>query len=114
MKKKGLYYIELTGGSSERICSTTISLIPPEEIEDNDVWYHATPLYEDFTQAFDISALNDMDWFRFTVPEGDQKVLLLNVSKTDTGKKKATLCISNSTGKHISTIRMMAVSMNSI
>ena len=28
-----------------------------------------------------------MDWFRFTVPEGDQKVLLLNVSKTDTGKK---------------------------
>lgn len=77
----------MTGGSSERICSTTISLIPPEEIEDNDVWYHATPLYEDFTQAFDISALNDMDWFRFTVPEGDQKVLLLNVSKTDTGKK---------------------------
>lgn len=86
-EEKGLYYIELTGGSSERICSTTISLIPPEEIEDNDVWYHATPLYEDFTQAFDISALNDMDWFRFTVPEGDQKVLLLNVSKTDTGKK---------------------------
>ena len=87
-EEKGLYYIELTGGSSERICSTTISLIPPEEIEDNDVWYHATPLYEDFTQAFDISALNDMDWFRFTVPEGDQKVLLLNVSKTDTGKKR--------------------------
>lgn len=86
-EEKGLYYIELTGGSSERICSTTISLIPPEEIEDNDVWYHATPLYEDFMQAFDISALNDMDWFRFTVPEGDQKVLLLNVSKTDTGKK---------------------------
>ncbi len=86
-EEKGLFYIELTGGSSERICSTTISLIPPEEIEDNDVWYHATPLYEDFTQAFDISALNDMDWFRFTVPEGDQKVLLLNVSKTDTGKK---------------------------
>lgn len=86
-EEKGLYYIELTGGSSERICSTTISLIPPEEIEDNDVWYHATPLYEDFTQAFDISALNDMDWFRFTVPEGDQRVLLLNVSKTDTGKK---------------------------
>lgn len=84
-EEKGLYYIELTGGSSERICSTTISLIPPEEIEDNDVWYHATPLYEDFTQAFDISALNDKDWFRFTVPEGDQKVLLLNVSKTDNG-----------------------------
>ena len=86
-EEKGLYYIELTGGSSERICSTTISLIPPEEIEDNDVWYHATPLYEDFMQAFDISALNDMDWFRFTVPEGDQKVLRLNVSKTDTGEQ---------------------------
>ena len=85
--EKGLYYIKLFGGSSEKICSTTISLIPPEAIEDNDVWYRATPLYEDFTQAFDISALNDMDWFRFTVPEGDQKVLLLNVSKTDTGEQ---------------------------
>lgn len=85
--EKGLYYIKLTGGSSEKICSTMISLLPLDEIEDNDVWYRATPLYEDFTQAFDISALNDMDWFRFTVPEGDQKVLLLNVSKTDTGKK---------------------------
>lgn len=85
--EKGLYYIKLIGGSSEKICSTMISLLPLDEIEDNDVWYRATPLYEDFTQAFDISALNDMDWFRFTVPEGDQKVLLLNVSKTDTGKK---------------------------
>ena len=86
-EEKGLYYIELTGGSSERICSTTISLIPPEEIEDNDVWYHATPLYEDFTQAFDISALNDMDWFRFTVPEGSQKTLLLDIAKRDTGNE---------------------------
>ena len=83
--EKGLYYVQLYGGTSEKICSTTISLISPEEIEDNDVWYRATPLYEDFTQAFDISAPNDMDWFRFTVPEGEQKVLLLNVSKTDTG-----------------------------
>lgn len=86
LDEKGLYYIKLDGGSSEKICSTMISLLPPDEIEDNDVWYRATPLYEDFTQAFDISALNDMDWFRFTVPEGDQKVLLLNVSKTDTGE----------------------------
>lgn len=87
LEEKGLYYIRLRGGSTEILRSTTITLIPPEEIENNDTWYRATPLYEDFTQAFDISALNDMDWFRFTVPEGDQKVLLLNVSKTDTGKK---------------------------
>lgn len=87
LDEKGLYYIRLSGGSSEKICSTMISLLPPDEIEDNDVWYRATPLYEDFTQAFDISAHNDMDWFRFTVPEGDQKVLRLNVSKTDTGEQ---------------------------
>ena len=86
-EEKGLYYIELTGGSSERICSTTISLIPPEEIEDNDVWYRATPLYEEFTQAFDVSGPNDMDWFRFTVPEGSQKTLLLDIAKRDTGNK---------------------------
>lgn len=85
--EKGLYYIKLIGGSSEKICSTMISLLPLDEIEDNDVWYRATPLYEHFTQAFDISAHNDMDWFRFTVPEGDQKVLRLNVSKTDTGEQ---------------------------
>lgn len=83
--EKGLYYIKLIGGSSEAIRSTTISLIPPEAIENNDAWNRATPLYEDFTQAFDITAANDKDWFRFTVPEGDQKVLLLNVSKTDNG-----------------------------
>lgn len=85
--EKGLYYIKMDGGSSEKIYSTMISLLPPDEIEDNDVWYRATPLYEDFTQAFDISALNDMDWFRFTVPEGSQKTLLLDIAKRDTGNE---------------------------
>ena len=85
LDEKGLYYIKLYGGSSEKIRSTTISLIPPEAIEDNDTWYRATPLYEEVTQAFDISASNDTDWFCFTVPEDSQKVLLLNVAKTDTG-----------------------------
>lgn len=85
LDEKGLYYIRLSGGSSEKICSTMISLLPPDEIEDNDVWYRATPLYEDFVQAFDLSARNDTEWFRFTVPAGSQKVLLLDVTKTDTG-----------------------------
>lgn len=85
--EKGLYYIKLIGGSSEAIRSTTISLIPPEAIEDNDTWYRATPLYEEFTQAFDVSGPNDMDWFRFTVPEGSQKTLLLDIAKRDTGNK---------------------------
>ena len=85
LDEKGLYYIKLYGGSSEKIRSTTISLIPPEAIEDNDTWYRATPLYEEVTQAFDIYASNDTDWFCFTVPEDSQKVLLLNVAKTDTG-----------------------------
>lgn len=85
---KGLYYIKLHDGSSEKICSTTISLIPPETIEDNDTWYRATPLYEEVTQAFDISASNDTDWFCFTVPEGSGKTLLLDVAKTDTGRQQ--------------------------
>ena len=87
LDEKGLYYIRLSGGSSEKICSTMISLLPPDEIEDNDVWYRATPLYEEFTQAFDVSGPNDMDWFRFTVPEGSQKTLLLDIAKRDTGNK---------------------------
>lgn len=76
--EKGLYYIKLIGGSSEVIRSTTISLIPPEAIENNDAWNRATPLYEDVTQAFDISAYNDTDWFCFTLPEGAPQTLLLN------------------------------------
>ena len=83
LDEKGLYYIKLDGGSSEKICSTTISLIPPEAIEDNDTWYRATPLYEEFTQAFDISAENDSEWFRFTVPQGSQKAVLLNISEIE-------------------------------
>lgn len=88
LDEKGLYYISLSGGSSEKIYSTMISLLPPDEIEDNDVWYRATPLYEDIVQAFDLSARNDEEWFRFTVPAGSQKVLLLDVSKTDTGESE--------------------------
>lgn len=86
LDEKGLYYIKLDGGSSEKICSTTISLIPPEAIEDNDTWYRATPLYEEFTQAFDISAENDSEWFRFTVPQGSQKAVLLNISVIEFGR----------------------------
>ena len=83
LEEKGLYYIRLRGGSTEILRSTTITLIPPEEIENNDTWYRATPLYEDFTQAFDITAANDTEWFRITVPKGSQKTLLLDVNKTD-------------------------------
>ena len=83
LEEKGLYYIRLRGGSTEILRSTTITLIPPEEIENNDTWYRATPLYEDFTQAFDITAANDTEWFRITVPKGNQKTLLLDVNKTD-------------------------------
>lgn len=86
LDEKGLYYIKLDGGSSEKICSTTISLIPPEAIEGNDTWYRATPLYEEFTQAFDISAENDSEWFRFTVPQGSQKAVLLNISVIESGR----------------------------
>lgn len=83
LEEKGLYYIRLRGGSTEILRSTTITLIPPEEIENNDTWYRATPLYEGFTQAFDITAANDTEWFRITVPKGNQKTLLLDVNKTD-------------------------------
>lgn len=83
LEEKGLYYIRLRGGSREILRSTKITLIPPEEIENNDTWYRATPLYEDFTQAFDITAANDTEWFRITVPKGSQKTLLLDVNKTD-------------------------------
>lgn len=73
----GLYYIKLTADSSyidPNIRTTGIELLPATDEENNDTWKKATPLYEGVPQSFTLSADNDVDWFKFVVPEDGAKV----------------------------------------
>lgn len=73
----GVYYLKLTADSSyvsPDIRTTGIELLPATDEENNDTWKKATPLYEDVPQSFTLSADNDMDWFKFVVPEDGTRV----------------------------------------
>lgn len=73
----GVYYLKLTadsGSISPDIRTTGIELLPATDEENNDTWKKATPLYEGAPRSFEISANNDIDWFRFVVPKGGARV----------------------------------------
>ena len=68
----GVYYLRLTAGSgyvSPEIRTTNIELLPATDEENNDTWKKATPLYEGAPRSFEISAGNDVDWFKIVVPK---------------------------------------------
>ena len=73
----GLYYIKLTADSSyidPVIRTTGIELLPATDEENNDTWKKATPLYEGAPRSFEISAGNDVDWFKLVVPKRGARV----------------------------------------
>ena len=73
----GVYYIRLTANSSyvsPDIRTTGIELLPATDEENNDTWKKATPLYEGAPRSFELSADNDVDWFKFVVPEDGARV----------------------------------------
>ena len=73
----GVYYLKLTAGSSyisPEIRTTGIELLPATDEENNDTWKKATPLYEGVLRSFEISAGNDVDWFKLVVPKGGARV----------------------------------------
>lgn len=73
----GVYYLKLRAGSSSistDIRTTNIELLPATDEENNDTWKKATPLYEGAPRSFEISANNDIDWFKFVVPEDGARV----------------------------------------
>lgn len=73
----GVYYIRLTADSryvSPEIRTTGIELLPATDEENNDTWKKATPLYEGAPRSFELSAYNDVDWFKFVVPEDGARV----------------------------------------
>lgn len=84
----GLYYIKLTADSSyidPNICTTGIELLPATDEENNDTWKKATPLYEDVPRSYTLSASNDVDWFKFVVPEDGAKVQIRSAAYYATG-----------------------------
>lgn len=73
----GVYYLKLTADSgyiSPDIRTTGIELLPATDEENNDTWKKATPLYEGAPRSFEISADNDVDWFKLVVPKGGARV----------------------------------------
>ena len=82
----GVYYIRLTAGSryaSPEIRTTGIELLPATDEENNDTWKKATPLYEGVPQSFTLSADNDVDWFKFVVPEDGTRVEIRTAAGRD-------------------------------
>lgn len=73
----GVYYLELRADSgyiSPEIRTTGIELLPATDEENNDTWKKATPLYEGVLRSFEISAGNDVDWFKLVVPKGSSQM----------------------------------------
>lgn len=73
----GVYYLRLTADSSyisPEIRTTNIELLPATDEENNDTWKKATPLYEGAPRSFEISAGNDVDWFKLVVPKDGVRV----------------------------------------
>lgn len=73
----GVYYLKLRADSSyisTDIRTTGIELLPATDEENNDTWKKATPLYEGVPRSFELSADNDVDWFKFVVPEDGARV----------------------------------------
>lgn len=69
----GTYYLKLTSDSSnvsEDLRTVTIGLEAATAEENNDTRYTATPLYDGVPQRFELSAYNDVDWFKIEVPAG--------------------------------------------
>lgn len=84
----GVYYIRLTADSSyisTDIRTTGIELLPATDEENNDTWKKATPLYEDVPRSYTLSASNDVDWFKFVVPEDGAKVQIRSAAYYATG-----------------------------
>ena len=84
----GIYYIKLTADSSYAspdIRTTGIELLPATDEENNDTWKKATPLYEGVQRSFELSAGNDVDWFKFVVPEDGARLRfsMTNSAHTD-------------------------------
>ena len=73
----GVYYMRFT--SQQSYISTDVRTITPtleaaKDVERNNTWKTATPIYEGVPTNYDLTASNDSDWFVFEIPEGVKKL----------------------------------------
>ncbi|MBQ4577462.1 MAG: Ig-like domain-containing protein [Clostridia bacterium] len=69
----GVYYVRLyaeTANVSQDLRTMVLTLEDARDSEPNNTWKTAMTIYEGVPMAFDLSAPNDYDWFKFDVPEG--------------------------------------------
>ena len=75
----GVYYMRFT--SQQSYISTDVRTITPtleaaKDVERNNTWKTATPIYEGVPTSYDLTASNDYDWFVFEIPEGIKELLI--------------------------------------
>lgn len=73
----GVYYMCFT--SQQSYISTDVRTITPtleaaKDVERNNTWKTATPIYEGVPTNYDLTASNDYDWFVFEIPEGVKRL----------------------------------------
>ena len=73
----GVYYMRFT--SQQSYISTDVRTITPtleaaKDVERNNTWKTATPIYEGVPTSYDLTASNDYDWFVFEIPEGVKRL----------------------------------------
>lgn len=75
----GIYYMATSteqAYTSPDLRTMELTLERPRDVENNDTWKTATPIYEGVPQAFDLTASNDVDWFKLEVPAGVSQLVL--------------------------------------
>ncbi|MCL2125546.1 MAG: stalk domain-containing protein [Oscillospiraceae bacterium] len=70
----GDYYIKITGGVNLSALRIRYALVAPDAYENNDEWKNATPMVKDTPMSFTITATNDVDWFKVSVPNADETI----------------------------------------
>ena len=81
----GDYYIRIYGEVNLTPLQIQYTLIQPDAYENNDVWKKATPMVKDTPMQFTLTADNDEDYFKVTVPSADQTIKI-TVDKADGGQ----------------------------
>ena len=77
--KAGAYYLQLSadrGYTSEAVRTFTLALEQDPDAEPNDTWKTAAPIFNGVPHLLEISAANDVDWYRVTIPKGITSIIM--------------------------------------
>lgn len=82
LQEAGIYYLKVDGEINLSPLTIEYALILPDENENNDTWENATVLLKDSPAVFTLTAENDEDWYKLTIPSGEQ-MLKITIYRVD-------------------------------